>query len=337
MSEPNGKCIGYLKYYGESVESGCLDARKSADALAGFDEALRYLIYKEDPTLRAIEFEFPVKIEKGSWGIFIPENIEALITLAGGATLLTAYFGTLAVKAANDGVLETGPAKNIKKTVKGAITAFRWLAEIAKHCGKLGQSGHKNVTFSDHKTVQIQRKDGSPLEVPYQYFELYTKAPSSLLDKVSSVIEQGRELEIGVVETAGIVRTQISVSEKAIFCKEKEPDSDETVLPELVHDEHVSLEGVVTRCNEKLNDVGFEYRGHTLTCKPVGGHVVEFKKKFISQNDDHVYAPVRMEGRVDRKDIHGEFKEKFPRIFFSSITPLETKNEHPDLFNHGKS
>ena len=38
------KYIGYLKYSGKSVEDGLMDARKSAEALLGFDEVLRYFI-----------------------------------------------------------------------------------------------------------------------------------------------------------------------------------------------------------------------------------------------------------------------------------------------------
>ena len=35
--------LGYLKYRGESVEEGFLDARKSANALLGLDEAISIL------------------------------------------------------------------------------------------------------------------------------------------------------------------------------------------------------------------------------------------------------------------------------------------------------
>ena len=40
------KYIGYLKYSGKSIEDGLLDARKSAEALLGFDEILRYFVTK---------------------------------------------------------------------------------------------------------------------------------------------------------------------------------------------------------------------------------------------------------------------------------------------------
>jgi hypothetical protein len=36
----NEDCIGYLSYSGSLVENGLLDARKSAQALLGLDEAI---------------------------------------------------------------------------------------------------------------------------------------------------------------------------------------------------------------------------------------------------------------------------------------------------------
>lgn len=331
MSELDQKCIGYLKYYGDLVKDGCLDARKSADALVGFDEVLRYFIAKEAPELRSVDFEFPVRIQKGSWEIVVPDNIETILKVAGTTTLLTVYLGGIAKKAASDGFLETGPVKDVKKIVRGAMTAFRWIVEIAKHCGKLGHNDHQNVSIKEGEVAEIKREGKESLRVPYEYFKLYTEAPPTLLSKAASVIEEGREMEIAVCENETVVSTQITVKEKSIFYKEKETP-EEIVLPELIHDEFVELEGVVTRCNEPMNNIGFEYRGHTLTCKPMSGSIVDYKKKLISKNDDHIYTPVKLSGRVARKDIYGEFKEKRPRIIFSNVMPLEFASQKGSLF-----
>ena len=40
--------IGFAKYYGKLVEDGFMDARKSAQALLGFDEAVRFFIYQQN-------------------------------------------------------------------------------------------------------------------------------------------------------------------------------------------------------------------------------------------------------------------------------------------------
>lgn len=37
--------LGFIKYEGKSVQNGYLDARKSAEALIGFDEVIRYFLY----------------------------------------------------------------------------------------------------------------------------------------------------------------------------------------------------------------------------------------------------------------------------------------------------
>jgi len=41
MTNSSERYIGKLKYCGESVEGGMLDARKASQALIGFDEAIR--------------------------------------------------------------------------------------------------------------------------------------------------------------------------------------------------------------------------------------------------------------------------------------------------------
>jgi hypothetical protein len=47
--------------------------RKSAEALLGFDEMLRYFISKEEPQLSNVPYEIPVNIKKGSWEISLVE------------------------------------------------------------------------------------------------------------------------------------------------------------------------------------------------------------------------------------------------------------------------
>ena len=44
--------LGYIRYSGELVESGLMDARKSAQALIGFDEAVRFFVGCQDDKLK---------------------------------------------------------------------------------------------------------------------------------------------------------------------------------------------------------------------------------------------------------------------------------------------
>jgi len=323
MTEADRIPLGYLKYYGDAVESGCLDARKAADALQGFDEALRYLIYKEDPYLKTIDFEFPVRIQEGSWEIVIPDNINSLITLAGGtAVVLTTYFAALAAKAASDGVLESGPIKDLKKTVTAAMRAFRKIVEIAKYCGELGQQTHKNVKLIEGGMVEITFEGLPQLITQYEYYKLYADAPATLLNKVASVIEAGREMEIGSDEGGVIIKTQVSTREKWIFIKEKETASD-IVLPELEDGQRVNLVGEVTRCTETANTIGLCYKGHVLTCKPQSGSILPFKPHIISKTDDHIFTPVEIRGVVVREAVDGHYKDKKPHIVFDEIIPVK--------------
>lgn len=50
--------VGLLKYPGELVKEGYLDARKEATALIGLDEVLKYFIHQESPRLRMLTLKF---------------------------------------------------------------------------------------------------------------------------------------------------------------------------------------------------------------------------------------------------------------------------------------
>ena len=49
--------LGYLKYEGELVDEGLMDARKSAQALLGFDECVRFFVCQLTPNLKNVDFE----------------------------------------------------------------------------------------------------------------------------------------------------------------------------------------------------------------------------------------------------------------------------------------
>ena len=175
--EKEEQYIGYLKYSGKSVEGGLLDVRKSAEALLGFDEVLRYFLLEEDPSLSEIEFEIPVRIREGSWEALIPETIEAWILTAGGGVALTTYMTTTAKKAANDGFLETGIAKDIKATFKNSIRAVQWVIKIASHVGSLTKKKFQNIKIEQieqENFLKIPNAKDEYLTVPKKYFDLFS-------------------------------------------------------------------------------------------------------------------------------------------------------------------
>lgn len=325
----NTNALGYVKYDADYIKEGMFDARKSANALMGFDEIMRYFILKECPELRNVDFDFPVKIEEGSFEIVLPENIENLIYISGGSIVITAYLASLAKKAASDGIFETGPIKDISKTLKASLKAIQWIIRIAKMRNKMGEKEIEGAKPNiNDKTVEIPSIDNpqNKLVVPMEFFEEYVICPKDILSKLVSVVDERTELEIGVKENENeFMTTKITEGEKDIFYTEKEKD--EIILPELEDGQFVALEGQITRGNEKDNSIGFSYNGHVLTCKPKDGKITKFKNNIISNSAKHLFPEVIITGVVERKAISGEFKEKRPRIIFESIEAVEIIEE----------
>ena len=326
------KYIGYLKYSGKSVENGLLDARKSAEALLGFDEILRYFLLKEDPSLKEIDFEIPVRIRKGSWEALIPETIQEWI-LVGGGIVGTTYLTAAAKKAGIDGLFETGPAKDVKKIFKTSLVAIQWVIKIASHTGSIANKKFKNVKIEQKNGeyfVKIPNDKNKYLEVPYKCLNLFVKCPEKLFSKNAKIIQAERTLEFGVFENGQ--ESKVSVSEKDKFIFYSQEDDDEVILPELKHGQFVELEGEITRTTESTNSIGFRYKDHTIVCKPQSKNIAQFKNKIVSQEDDHFFSKVKIKGQIDRTDKNEEFKEKRPRIFFTEINPLEIEDKKQSFF-----
>lgn len=327
--EDEEKYLGYLKYSGKSVENGLLDARKSGEALLGFDELLRYFIEKEDPELSKIDFEIPVRIRKGSWEAAIPVIIEKLLTLEGVLyTSLVTYSTVTATKAAQDGLFNTGMAKDIKGIVRTSFKAIQWVIKIAKH---LGTMTVKEVRAKISKigpviTIELVNAKGEILIVPKKYYDIFERCPKNIFERTASLIEVDRIMEIGVIEENGkIEKETITNNEKSIYATRS--DDDGTLFPELRHGQYVELEGAITRGNEKTNTIGFEYHGHILTSKPIEGHIKDYKKAIVSQEKEHLFPSIRMIGQIDRRDENGGYKEKRPLILFSKIIQIEEEHD----------
>jgi len=323
--------IGYLKYTGKSVEDGLLDIRKSAEALLGFDEILRYFLLKEDPSLTKIDFEIPIRIRKGSWDALIPDIIEKILSPEG---ILYLYAANTIRKAANDGFFETGIVKDVKKTFQNALIAIQWSIKLATHIGSFVKSKFDNVRIfkeNNETYLEILNQNNEKLKVPKKYADLYANCPENLFSKNAKIIEKDRILEFGIFEDGQEKKVTVSEKEKYIFYTQD--DGEEIVLPELKHGQYVELEGEITRATENTNTIGFRYKEHTLFCKPEKGSIAKFKNKIISSEIGHLFPKVKILGQVDRADKNGEFKEKKPQIIFTEIKPLKNVENDPSLFN----
>lgn len=300
--------LGFIKYHGELVEDGFLDARKSGEVLLGLDEFLRYFIYQENPSLREVEFEIPVKVRKGSWETIIPDNIEYYKII--GSWMIMKYGGSALSEIAKNDFKDVSLKDILKKALANAIEVIK----LSKHLGTLTKKKFENVQFAENNdSIGVVNSRGDQLWISSDVLELYSNCPASIFSKVTKIIEEQRELIIGLINENKKIEEQISYNNKAIFSKTE--DEVDIVLPELVHGKYVELKGRITRGNEKSNTIGFLYEGHIITCYPDKGNVKTHKSKLFNN--------CLIKGYVDRMSKEGTLLEKRPRIKFIEAINLE--------------
>lgn len=322
--------LGYLSYSGESIQNGIFDARQSATALLGFDNLMRYFIKIENPELRDVDFNFPVKVKEGSWTIEIPDNIGSLLLIIGSGGFVGCYLKELAKKAGSDGFLETGPVKDVKKIIQGAINLVKWCVKIRKHLKNRRVEETINLT---NDTVKLS-VDNKILEVPIKIYTLYAKLPNGIFNNISEAISENVSLTIGErLDDGKFDKAHITYAEKSYFYTKSNDDS-EILFPELKDGQYVELDGEITRNNGKTNTIGFEYKGHILTCEPDKNQsLTKFKNQIISKSDDRFFSSVTIYGLIDRSEGTGNR----PKIKFTKIVPKEVLYvEQQDLFGERK-
>lgn len=313
MKKNNEDVLAYIKYDGNLVQDGYLDARKSGEVLVGIDEVLRYFIYQENPEIKNFEFEIPVRIRKGSWEAIFPENIENYALGAFGLWMAGKYVGSALEEIAKNDF------KDVSLTLifKSAFENILKVVKLAKHLGTLAKKKFEQVIFSENNEfVKITNDNGEELWVSVEVLELYSNCPQTLFSKLTKIVEEERELTIGIEEGDLFIEEKITTRSKHIFTKVE--DEDETVLPELRHGEYVELQGHITRGNEKANTIGFLYQGHIITCYPDSGNIKQHKSKLFNN--------CVLKGFVDRQDKDGNVNEKRPRIRFLEVQDLEKPN-----------
>ena len=318
------KYLAYIKYEGKLVEDGYLDARKSAEILIGIDEIARFFLFQENKDSAKLAIDIPIRVKKGSWIALLPSDLTGWIITAIGAGITT--YGTTSLNTIAKNDFKDITSKDIaNKMVKG----IKWTIEIIKHIKKkkVKQFPDARIELREGiQTVGISNENGDLLYVPLEYLELYTKVPEKLLDKLTKQIEEERELEIdfseenkGDKDDTG-APAKITYSQKSLFYEEQEEE--DILFPELRHGMYVELEGHLTRGNEKTNTLGFEYKGHILTCIPYEGSIRREKQTLFSN--------CTIKGYVDRLSKDGTFKEKRPIVRYLKIE--NNDEEKPSLF-----
>ncbi|MCY3972989.1 MAG: hypothetical protein OXF52_02115 [Candidatus Dadabacteria bacterium] len=319
------KYIGYLRYSGKPVKDGILGARKSAEVLIGFDKILRHFLLKEDPKLKNFDFEIPVKIQKGSWEMCIPEAVDIFFV---GKTLATIYGAETVRQAAKDGVLETGLAKDIRKTFRATLKSIQWIIRAIKHNEGFitkNQLKHCYVEQTQEGTLMIfKNKKGDILKVPEQYRHLIATCPKGLFSQNAKIIQEDTKMEIGIYGEEE--KTFISNKEKHIFFKRRDTNrsiSETTIskphaLLEFKDEEPVELEGEVIKVTK--SEVQILYKESKISCKPKSGSLAEFRNSLISQEEGYTFSRVKIEGMIKRYSGSRELTN--PQIIFSDITSL---------------
>jgi len=323
MARDEREYLGFIQYVGPSVDSGYLDAKKSAQALLGLDEALRYFVGAQSSELANADYEIPVRIQRGSWQALIPHDIGDWLATALGVGA-TAYVVTAARQMAKNDFREVG----LRQVFAKAIEAIQWTIRIGKHVGTLAKRTFDNVRWRNANTeVGILNAVGEVLFVPVEFLQFYERMPANVLVKITSVVTEERRLEVVLHRNERDEVESVSFEDKAVFC----PEDTSILFPELEHGAPFDCEGLVTRGNENTNSLGFLYEEHILTCYPKEGSIVRFKSALFLKS--------RMKGTISRADKFGEPTEPRPKIIFTDVTPVEEEpisedNQQPLFFDN---
>lgn len=310
--------IGYVKYEGRLVKEGLMGARTSAKALLGFDESIRFFVNQQLPQLYTAKYDIPIKVNKGSWELAIPETIGQWITTSAGVAVTT-YLGAAAKKMADNDFKDVG----LKNIFKSSLKAIQWVIKIGRHTGTIERKKFTDVKFrNENQEIGLPNKDGVYLYVPKKYFEYYISCTPKIISELAEIIENERELAVGIFEDGEKIEEKVTIKDKQIFYKKDEEE--DILFPELSHGLKVELEGYTTRGNQKANNLGFEYQNHILTCYPSDGNISQYKSC--------LFLKCKIYGKINRKDKHGEITESRPRIIFDHLEPMEREKPPARLF-----
>jgi hypothetical protein len=304
--------IGFLKYSGESLQAGIIDAGSAGSALVGLDEAIRFFNVQQSPTFAAIEYDVPVQIRVGSWEAVLFGSVGAV----GGAFAL-GYAKKAGEKFAENDFKDIG----FRQVLSKSMAALQSLAKLIKHTRKKsGWELSRVDPTMDVNSVVIRNDLNAEITIPMEFFRWYRQMPPRLLVKMTSVIRRDRVLTIGVMRGKELEVVTISESEKMLFDGDDEKIVDEeTLFPELIHGSSVALEGRLIRGNEASNSFGLEYMGHVINCVPSMGSVRQYKAA--------LFLHCRVEGRVNRHAKIRFVADRRPTLIVDRVVPLETDNQ----------
>jgi hypothetical protein len=299
--------LGFVKYSGQGLVNGVIDAGSAGSALVGLDEAIRFFNSQQSPDFADLQYDIPVQTRAGSW--------EAVL-VAGGA--VAAAFALGYVKKAGEKLAENDFKDiGLKDALKKSMCALQTLTKLVKHTrrGRGWDQVRVEPSLGQH-TVLVANDRGEELPVPLEYFRWYQQLPPRLLTKMTSVVRSDRVLIIGVFKETGTDEVTIAEGDKKLFDQLQQDDFEEDILfPELTHGVEARLVGRLIRGNEASNSVGLEYMGHVINCIPAQGSVRQYKAA--------LFLRCKVEGRITRHAKNRFVADRRPTLIVDRVVPLE--------------
>lgn len=316
MSDIKQEEIGFMKFSGEAVPSGIIDAGNAGMALVGLDEAIRFFNEKQSPAFVKAEYQVPVRTTEGSWIVWILG-----LAAAGGGAFSLGYLKKAGEKMAENDFKEIG----LKDVLKKSVDAIQYLLKLVKHTRLVKGWDTRNVLWrKNNSEIGIFNEQKEPLFLPVEYLRWYSSIPPRLISKITSVIARERTLSFGIKRDGVFDEVSVTVEEKSYFVDEDVDLDEDYLFPDLKHGDLVKLEGRLTRGNASSNSIGLEYEGHVLNCIPAQGSIRRFKPA--------LFLRCVVEGEITRLTKQRMVAEKRPTIIVRNITPLERDDQY-DLFN----
>lgn len=304
--------LGFVKYSGESLVSGVIDAGSAGSALVGLDEAVRFFNSQQSPDFSHLQYDIPVQTRVGSWEAILVASSTAVV-----AAFALGYAKKAGEKLAENDFKDIG----LKDALKKSMAALQTLAKLIKHTRRArGWDQVRVEPSSGQETVLVANEQGEELPVPLEYFRWYQQVPPRLLSRMTSVVRSDRVLTIGVVKATGTDEVTIVEGEKLLFDQLPEDEFEEDILfPELAHGANVQLEGRLIRGSEASNSVGLEYMGHVINCIPVQGSVRQYKPA--------LFLLCKVEGRITRHAKNRFVLDRRPTLIVDRVVPLEADGQ----------
>lgn len=313
MSEIKQEGVGFIKYSGELVPEGMIDAGAAGMTLTGLDEVLRFFNEKQAAGFARVEYEIPVRTEAGSW--------VAVVMAAGATAFGLGYLKKAGEKMAENDFRDIG----MRDVLNKSFSALQWLVKLVKHTRMFKRWDAQRIVWRNNANeVGVPNHEGEYLYIPVEYFRWYTNLPASTVTKLVGPIRSGRTMSIGIGQVQGGEVITLDETEKRLFVEDYQDEEEEFLFPDMEHGSQVKLEGRLIRGNEAANSIGLEYEGHVLNCHPEHGNVRQYKLA--------LFLRCVVEGYITRHTKHKFVADKRPTILISKIVPLESDEQYL-LFN----